>query len=32
MMQTKDLPAVTSALLEKRKAGGYSQARIDDAT
>lgn len=30
MMKTKDLPAVTSALIEKMKTDGYSQARLDD--
>lgn len=29
-MDTKDLPDVTSALIEKMKADGYSQARIED--
>ena len=32
MMKTKDLPAVTSALIEKMKADGYSQARLEDTT
>lgn len=30
MMKTKDLPAVASALIEKMKADGYSQSRIED--
>ncbi len=30
MMKTKDLPAVTSALIEKMKADGYGQSRIED--
>lgn len=29
-MKTKDLPAVTSALIEKMKADGYSQSRMED--
>lgn len=31
-MKTKDLPTVTSALIEKMKADGYSQSRIEDTT
>lgn len=30
MMKTKDLPAVTSALIEKMKTDGYSQSRLED--
>ncbi len=32
MMKTKDLPAVTSALIEKMRSDGYSQARLEDTT
>jgi integrase len=31
-MKTKDLPAVTTALIEKMVADGYSQSRIEDTT
>ena len=30
MMKTKDLPSVTSALIEKMKTDGYSQSRLED--
>ncbi len=30
MMKTKDLPAITSALIEKMQTDGYSQQRIED--
>ena len=29
MMKAKDLPAVTSALIEKTKTDGYNQSRLD---
>ena len=32
MMKTKDLPAVISALIEKMRSDGYSQARLEDTT
>ena len=30
MMKTKELPAVTSALIKKMSSDGYSQARLED--